>query len=79
MLKFIWRVVLVLMIGLVTGILGLLAGVLIGGNYAEQFIFNGVQGYEATGQIGLILGAIPGCLLGAWLLFRQKPKNGKSA
>ncbi len=74
MLKIIWRVVLVLVIGLVTGILGLLAGIVFGGNYAVQFVFNGVRGYEATGQIGLIAGALLGLFLGSWALLKGRKK-----
>jgi hypothetical protein len=46
---------------------------LFGGNFATEFVFNGVRGYEATGQIGLMAGAILGLFLGSWALL----KNGK--
>lgn len=45
-------------------ILGLLIGAFIGGNFMTDFKFNGVQGYEATGQIGAILGAVIGITVG---------------
>ena len=71
MLKAFLRIVFMIIIALVSGVLGLLIGMLIGGNYAEQFVFNGVQGYEATGQIGFILGAMLG-LFSSWLfLFKR--------
>ena len=76
MIKNIGRVVLAAVIGLISGVVGLLAGMLIGGNYAEQFVFNGVRGYEATGQIGLLVGAVTGWLIGVWGLFKPNTRNG---
>jgi cytochrome bd-type quinol oxidase subunit 2 len=46
--------------------LGLLVGAWFGGNYAETVRFNGVQGYEATGQIGLLCGIFVLLMLGAF-------------
>ena len=66
------RIGFISIIALVSGVLGLLIGILIGGNYAEQFVFNGVRGYEATGQIGLIFGALIGLFAGWWFLFRKQ-------
>ena len=57
MSKTILRVFAMIVVGFVSGVIGLIIGALIGGNYAEQFVFNGVRGYEATGQVGLIFGA----------------------
>ena len=54
----------VIVIALVFGAIGMIVGALLGGNYAEQFVFNGVQGYEATGQIGFILGISIGLFAG---------------
>jgi len=71
MLKTILRVFAVICIGLISGGVGLIIGALIGGNYAEQFVFNGVQGYEATGQIGFILGVLIGFISGWWFLLRK--------
>ena len=64
MFKNILRIFAVIVIALVFGAIGMIIGALLGGNYAEQFIFNGVQGYEATGQIGFILGISIGLFLG---------------
>ena len=72
MLKVVVRVIAVIVIGLVSGIIGLIIGVLIGGNYAQQFVFDGVQGYEATGQLGFILGTLAGLIISGWFLFRRK-------
>ena len=64
MFKNVLRIFAVIVIALVFGAIGMIIGALLGGNYAEQFIFNGVQGYEATGQIGFILGISIGLILG---------------
>lgn len=71
MFKTILRVFGMIFVGFVSGCIGLMIGALIGGNYAEQFVFNGVRGYEATGQVGLILGALMGLLAGWWFLFKR--------
>jgi hypothetical protein len=74
MLKIVMRVFLTLVIGFVLGVIGLLIAMYIGGNYAdaENFVFNGVRGYEATGQIGFILGALIGLIIGWWFLLKRK-------
>jgi hypothetical protein len=72
MLRTALRILVVIVVGLVSGVIGLIIGALIGGNYAEQFVFNGVQGYEATGQIGFILGALTGSIASWRLLFKRK-------
>jgi hypothetical protein len=53
--------------GLVVGALGLIGGATYGGNHATGFEFNGLRGYEATGQIGAILGFVTGGALGSYL------------
>ena len=68
MFKNVLRIFAVIVIALVFGAIGMIIGALLGGNYAEQFIFNGVQGYEATGQIGFILGVSIG-LISGWRFF----------
>lgn len=72
MLKTALRILAVIVIGFVSGLLGMIIGALIGGNYAEQVVFNGVRGYEATGQIGLILGTLTGLIASWWFLFKRK-------
>lgn len=69
------RILIVVVIGLVCGVLGLASGALIGGNYAERFVFNGVRGYEATGQIGFLLGALLGVISGWRLLLAHTPSG----
>lgn len=74
MLKTFALIALVIILSLTVGILGLIVGMWIGGNYAPNFVLNGVQGYEATGQIGFIAGVSLGLLFGSWM-FLKKRKN----
>jgi hypothetical protein len=67
------RVIAIILISIVLGFFGLIIGALIGGNFATGFSFNGVQGYEATGQVGLIIGTAIGIIIG-WLVLRKKIK-----
>ncbi|GAA5168894.1 hypothetical protein [Ornithinimicrobium tianjinense] len=46
------------------GVFGLLTGISVGGNYLSGFEFAGQRGYEATGTIGLWVGAGLGLILG---------------
>lgn len=71
MLKTSLRLLAVLLIGVVSGVVGWIVGALIGGNFAEQVVFNGVQGYEATGQIGFILAALTGLYAGWRFLIKE--------
>ena len=68
------RIIAVIGITLVSGIIGLVIGALIGGNYAQDFVFDGVRGYEATGQLGFILGVVAGLFLSVWFIVRRKNK-----
>lgn len=72
MFKNMLRIIVVIVITLVSGIIGLVIGAIVGGNYAQEFVFDGVQGYEATGQLGFILGAVAGLLLSTWSMVRRK-------
>ena len=72
MQKIIWRMIAVLAAVFIALLLGLLVGAWFGGNYAEDFQFNGVRGYEATGQIGLLCGVFVLLLLGAYYWARGK-------
>jgi len=71
MTKALLRFLAVIVIGLIAGVIGWIVGALIGGNYAEQFVFNNVQGYEATGLIGFILGILLGSITCWWFLFKK--------
>ena len=60
--------------GLVFGAVGLFLGTYIGGNFAQDFTLFGVRGYEATGQLGFILGAIMGISVSI-LFLRNRSKS----
>ena len=72
MLKTLLRAFVVLFIGFVSGLCGWIFGALMGGNYAEQFVFNHLRGYEATGQLGFLIAALIGLSVGWWFLFKRK-------
>lgn len=62
-IKMVLRVLAVILIGFVSAVIGLILGVIIGGNLAAfdfVLVFNGQRGYEAGGSIGLVLGALIG-------------------
>lgn len=72
MFKTVLRVLLTFIIAFILGVIGLFIAMYIGGNYAEDFVFNGVRGYEATGQIGFIFGALIGLIAGWRFLLKRK-------
>ena len=59
-------------------IIGLFIGMNLGGNEYEKFLFNGLRGYEAVGQIGAIIGGLLGAVCGflVILLFVRVKGNG---
>ena len=63
MAKF-WKIIIQIMISIVILALGMLIGAWYGGNYATDFQFNGVRGYEATAQIGLLSAMVVLLILG---------------
>lgn len=70
MINIVLRVLAVILIGLVSAVVGFIAG-------SNIFIifgleFNGRQGYEAGGPIGFILGALIGLVGSSVLLFRKR-------
>ena len=66
----------ILVSGLFLGLVGMIVGAYIGGNFAESFVFNGVRGYEATSQLGFWVGIITGVTLGILVLFRRSKRKG---
>ncbi len=57
---------------------GLLIGAYIGGNYMVDFEFAGVRGYEAVGNIGMIVGAFFGLIFGTGVGLKRDAKTSKS-
>lgn len=56
---------------------GLLLGSFIGGNYLVDFEFAGVRGYEAVGNIGLLLGAVLGLGFGVGIKIKIDDKKSQ--
>jgi len=50
----------------VFAVLGLIAGATFGGNFCNTCEFNGLRGYEASGQLGFLIGACAGAGLFGW-------------
>lgn len=81
--KIVLRVIAVILIGCVSAVIGLILGAIVGGNLAaiyeivfgQEFVFNGRVGYEATGQIGFILGALIGLVASGVYLFGRRTKK----
>ena len=70
MIKIVLRALAVILIGLVSAVIGFIAG-------SNIFIifgleFNGRQGYEVGGPMGFILGALTGLIASSVLLFRKR-------
>lgn len=73
MINIVLRVLALILIGLASAVIGFIAG-------SNIFIifgleFNGRQGYEAGGPIGLILGALIGLIAGFAPLFVRQTKK----
>lgn len=51
--------------GLIVGLVGLSIGVDYGGDFCDVCEFNGLTGYEATGQLGFLMGTPIGFVVGA--------------
>ena len=66
------RILIVLLIGLISAVLGFIVVANLGFMIAPEFALNGREGYEATGPIGLILGALIGVGATSLLLLRRR-------
>jgi amino acid transporter len=53
--------ILIVFLGMV---IGTMIGMNIGGNYFTSFTFLGLRGYEATGQIGMVVGGVLFAIIG---------------
>jgi hypothetical protein len=62
----VWGLLLSVGLGALGGALGLVAGAFFGGNFASSVQLFGLRGYEATGYLGMLLGAAAGVLGGAY-------------
>lgn len=67
------RLFAVLFIGLVSAVIGFIAGSMVFALTGLEF--NGREGYEAGGPIGFILGALIGLIASSVLLFRKRTEK----
>jgi hypothetical protein len=74
MFKLVLKGIVTIISGLFFGAVGLFLGAYIGGNFAQDFAFLGVRGYEAAGQLGFILGASMGIAVSI-LFLRNRSKS----
>jgi hypothetical protein len=70
--KIVLRVLAVLLIGLFCAVVSAIVVINLGFGFAPGFTYNGWEGYEATGPIGFILGALIGLIGSSILLFRKR-------
>ena len=64
-----------LILGFIGMVFGTMIGMNIGGNYFTSFTFLGLRGYEATGQIGMVIGGMLFGVIGfliPFLIFKQQ-------
>ena len=66
------RALAVILIGFVCAVIGFIVVVNLGFMIAPDFSYNGREGYEATGPIGIILGALIGFIGSGALLFGKR-------
>ena len=60
-------------------VIGTMIGMDIGGNYFTNFTFLGLRGYEATGQIGMVVGGMLFAMIGYFMpKVLLKKRNQKS-
>ena len=64
-----------IVITILLGILFLLLGMNIGGNFFSDFEFLGRRGYEATGTLGFIIGISIGIILSILTLYLLHKRN----
>lgn len=74
--KIILRILVVILIGFVTAVIGLIVAANLAGIYelisGHPFVLNGRESYEAAGPIGFILGGLIGLIGSSVLLFRKR-------
>ena len=74
-LALILRVLAVILIGFVCAVISAIVVINLGYSFTPNFTYNGWEGYEATGPIGFILGALIGLIGSSMLLFRKRPRK----
>lgn len=72
MVKVALRAFAVVLTGFICAVIGTIVVINLGYSFVPGFTYNGWQGYEATGPIGFILGALVGLVGSSMLLFRKQ-------
>lgn len=75
MAKIILRILAVIVIGFISALICSVVVINLGFAFAPDFILNGMEGYEATGPIGFVLGALIGLVGSSVFLFRKRMKG----
>ena len=75
LIKILLRALTVLLIGLVCAVFSAIVVINLGYGFAPGFTYNGWRGYEATGPIGFILGALIGLIGSGMFLFRRRTEK----
>lgn len=75
MIKILLRVLVVILTGFVCAVSSAIVVINLGYGFAPDFTYNGWRGYEATGPIGFILGALIGLIGSSMLLFRKRTEK----
>jgi hypothetical protein len=70
-----FRALAVLLIGFFCAVVSAIVVINLGYGVAPDFTYNGWEGYEATGPIGFILGALIGLIGSSMLLFRKQTEK----
>ena len=73
MIKTVLFALAVILIGFVSAVIGFIVVVNIGLTFAPELVLFGKEGYEATGPIGFILGALIGLIASYTLFFGKRP------
>ena len=73
--KVVFSVLAVIIIGFVCAVSSAIVVINLGYGFAPDFTYNGWRGYEATGPIGFILGALIGLIGSSRLLFRKRTEK----
>jgi hypothetical protein len=71
-IKTVLPILAVLLIGFFCAVISAIVVINLGYGFAPGFTYNGWHGYEATGPIGFILGALIGLIGSGMLLFRKR-------
>jgi hypothetical protein len=75
LIKTLLRALAVPLIGLVCAVFSTIVVINLGYGFAPGFTYNGWRGYEATGPIGFILGALIGFIGSGLLLFGRRTEK----